>query len=125
MLRHTRFNGRRRGRHATEVLVDPGDGAVWFEHGPAMTWNTDYGMALLFGGGKPRVTAADARTIARQWLDDHRAGWTPGAAEQFPGHYTLHTLANGKITGMLSVNAATGQVWYHSWHGTFIAMTDD
>ncbi|MEU3516245.1 hypothetical protein ABZ770_13305 [Streptomyces sp. NPDC006654] len=112
------------GRHATEVLVDPADGAVWFEYGPAMMWNTEYGMHPVSGGAKPRVSAADARVIGRQWLDDHHTGWTPGEAEQFPGYYTLHTLAHGKITGMLSVNATTGQVWYHSWHGDFIAMTD-
>jgi len=26
--------------------------------------------------------------------------------------------------GMLSVNATTGAVWYHTWHGTFIAKED-
>jgi len=25
---------------------------------------------------------------------------------------------------MVSVNGYTGQVWYHSWHGTFIQMKD-
>jgi hypothetical protein len=25
---------------------------------------------------------------------------------------------------MLSVNATTGAVWYHTWHGTFIAKED-
>lgn len=34
----------RDGRLATEVLVDPGSGAVWLEYGPAMMWNTRYGM---------------------------------------------------------------------------------
>jgi hypothetical protein len=32
-------------------------------------------------------------------------------------------MLNGKINGMLSVNAASGQVWYHSWHGTYIATS--
>jgi hypothetical protein len=49
---------------------------------------------------------------------------TGSEAEAFPGYYTLHTLRDGKITGMLSVNAATGQVWYRSWHGNFVAMND-
>ncbi|MCS7235705.1 MAG: hypothetical protein RMM30_06995 [Armatimonadota bacterium] len=26
----------------------------------------------------------------------------------------------GKVFGMLSVNAYTGQVWYHTWHGAFV-----
>lgn len=32
------------GRGATEVLVDPVTGAVSLEYGPAMMWNTRYGM---------------------------------------------------------------------------------
>ena len=32
------------GKPATEVLVDPQSGAVTLEYGPAMMWNTRYGM---------------------------------------------------------------------------------
>jgi hypothetical protein len=32
------------GAPATEVLIDARTGAVWFEYGPAMMWNTRYGM---------------------------------------------------------------------------------
>jgi hypothetical protein len=32
------------GEAATEVLIDPRSGAVWIEYGPAMMWNTRYGM---------------------------------------------------------------------------------
>src|SRR3990170_4461360 len=43
------------GRPATEVLVDPATGAVFLEYGPAMMWNTRYGMMSDFrlrdGGG--------------------------------------------------------------------------
>ena len=38
----------RNGRRATEVLVDPATGAVWLEYGPAMMWNTRYGMMADF-----------------------------------------------------------------------------
>jgi len=31
---------------------------------------------------------------------------------------------DGTITGMLSVNATSGQVWLHTWHGTFLAHED-
>ena len=37
------------GRLATEVLIDSRTGATWFEYGPAMMWNTRYGM--MRGGG--------------------------------------------------------------------------
>lgn len=32
------------GRLATEILIDPADGDTGIEYGPAMMWNTDYGM---------------------------------------------------------------------------------
>ena len=33
-------------------------------------------------------------------------------------------LRDGQVDGMLSVNAADGDVWYHGWHGEFIEMTE-
>ena len=154
------------GNPATEVLVDPERGAVTIEYGPAMMWNTRYGMmgGRGFRGGRsggmmgsvmggygsmmggsagmmggyagdaaptawPRepgraVSAADAERIARRWLSDSDAGLRPGEAERFPGYYTLHVTRDGRIDGMLSVNAFTGAVWPHSWHGRFISMTE-
>ncbi|MFF4805618.1 hypothetical protein ACFY1U_45825 [Streptomyces sp. NPDC001351] len=110
------------GRTATEVLVNPADGAVQIEYGPAMMWNTAYGMH--YGGrNQARVSAAQAQDIARQWLRDHGTTLTAGTPESDPGYYTLHTMQSGKITGMLSVNASTGQVWDHTWHGTYIATS--
>jgi hypothetical protein len=110
------------GHPATEALVNPTDGAVQLEYGPAMMWNTDYGMH--YGSrSQARISATQARTIAQQWLRDHGNTLTAGDPEPYPGYYTLHTLRDGKITGMLSVNASTGQVWYHTWHGTYIATS--
>nr|WSY53839.1 hypothetical protein OG999_29480 [Streptomyces sp. NBC_00886] len=110
------------GSPATEVLVDPTDGAVQIEYGPAMMWNTDYGMH--YGQqGQTRVSAAQAGDIAQRWLRDRGTGLTSGDPEAYPGYYTLHTMKSGKITGMLSVNAYTGQVWGHTWHGTYIATS--
>jgi hypothetical protein len=37
-----------------------------------------------------------------------------------PGYFTMDFLKDGMPAGMLSVNGATGQVWYHTWHGAFI-----
>lgn len=111
------------GDLATEVLVNPADGAVQIEYGPAMMWNTDYGM---HHGGRSgaRVSAAQAGDIARKWLRDHDTTLTAGDAEPYPGYYTLHTMRSGKITGMLSVNSSTGQVWYHTWHGAYVATSE-
>ena len=43
---------------------------------------------------------------------------------QFYGYYTLDFTKDGKVTGMLSVNGYTGQVFLHTWHGTFIEETN-
>jgi hypothetical protein len=110
------------GTPATEILVDPANGAVQIEYGPAMMWNTSYGMHYG-GASQNRVSAAQAKTIAQQWLRGQGNSQTAGDPEPYPGYYTLHTMLNGKINGMLSVNAASGQVWYHSWHGTYIATS--
>ena len=42
----------KQGANATEVLVDPATGATSIEYGPAMMWNTKYGMPSgTLGGG--------------------------------------------------------------------------
>lgn len=113
-----------RGQHATEVLIDPATGAVQIEYGPAMMWNTSYGMHRAERAGAARVSATEATAIAQRWLDRERSGLTAHEPEAYPGYYTLHTLRNGKISGMMSVNAYTGAVWYHTWHGRYIAMSE-
>ena len=34
---------------------------------------------------------------------------------------TVHFTKDGRVAEMLSVNGATRQVWFHSWHGAFIS----
>ena len=157
-------------RLATEVLVFPRTGRVQIEFGPAMMWNTEYGMGGvagpggnmggdmmdggmmggfggmmggfggMMGGGfggmmgdgwadptsptAGEVSAEEAEAIATRWLAERRPGLVAGEAEAFPGYYTLHVLRDGRVAGMLSVHAGTGAVWYHSWHGRFVAMTE-
>lgn len=139
------------GDRATEVLVDARTGAVWFEFGPAMMWNTRYGMMSgqgMMGGGSgsgwmmggenrrdstwapapatttPSVSAEEARTVATRWLTLEGSKLRAGTADAFPGYYTVHVLQGNRIAGMLSVNAYTGAVWYHWWHGPFLSMTE-
>ncbi|MFG2867420.1 hypothetical protein [Streptomyces sp. NPDC048338] len=110
------------GKPATEILVDPADGDTGIEYGPAMMWNTDYSMHR--GRTQDRITPEQAQDRARQWLQDQDRHLTVGEAEAFPGYYTFHTLHSGKISGMLSVNASTGAVWDHTWHGTYMAISE-
>jgi len=67
----------------------------------------------------------------RMWHVNERYGYhyedgvwqtVPDEAEAFYGYYTVHVLTNGEVSGMLSVNGATGRVWFHTWHGAFIGM---
>src|SRR6266542_2769284 len=104
--------------------VDPAGGGVAIEYGPAMMWNTSYGMHAGAASAAAQIAAADATRLAGQWLREQRRGLSVGDAEEFPGYFTLHTLRDGKITGMMSVNAYTGAVWYHTWHGRYIAMSE-
>jgi hypothetical protein len=113
------------GTGATEVLIDPGNGSVSVEYGPAMMWNTNYGMHAIGVAGPVTVSAADASALAQRWLDSQQPGRTAGEPEQFPGYYTMETLRNGKIVGMMSVNAYTRTVWYHTWHGSFVAVSEE
>ena len=117
------------GHGAFEVLVNKVTGAVCPEYGPAMMWNTQYGMTRGMRGyqqpgGPMTVAPAEATRIAMQWLQRTQPGTATEKPEQFPGYYTVHILRSGKVTGMLSVNGFTGQVWYHTWHGALIQMKD-
>src|SRR5213593_733850 len=84
------------GRGATEVLVDPAGGGVAIEYGPAMMWNTSYGMHAGAALAATRITADDATRLAGRWLREQRRGLSVGDAEEFPGYFTLHTLRDGK-----------------------------
>ncbi len=119
------------GVHAMELLIDKYTGQVSPEMGPNMMWNAKYSpMARMMGnyGGAPTanmpVSADQAKTLAQQYLDNNLPGLTVAEADPFYGYYTLHTLRNGQIEGMLSVNGYTGAVWYHTWHGPFIGMKE-
>jgi hypothetical protein len=111
------------GKPATEVIVDPGTGSVSTEPGPAMMWNTRLRM-MPAGGGAGSVDSTKARGIATSWLTANRPGTTIKSIDTYPGYFTLDLQHNSAVSGMMSVNSSTGAVWYHTWHGAFIAMED-
>lgn len=109
------------GKKAFELLVDPFTGAVSPEPGPNMMWNTKYGMMSPAGAVGNALTAEAAEKIATEYLLRVRGGGPYKVdASEFYGYYTLDYELDGRVLGMLSVNAFTGQVWYHSWHGGFL-----
>jgi hypothetical protein len=111
---------------AIEVLVDKPNGTVRLEPGPNVMWNARYGAAGNGGAEAMRLSPEAARTAAQSWLDQNMPGveTRPNDLDPFYGYYTLHVWKDGNIYGMLSVNGDTGQVWYHSWHGAFVAALE-
>lgn len=90
-------------------------------------WNSQLGMHALGSPGAVRVSSVDAtraRGIATTWLAANRTGTTIGSIDTYPGYFTVDLKRNGEVSGMMSVNAFSGAVWYHTWHGAFIAMED-
>jgi hypothetical protein len=121
------------GIGAMELLVDKSNGAVGPEPGPNMMWNAKYGMMGrggmmgMMGGysdGEMILSPEEAQDVVQRWLDANLPGRTAGEADPFYGYYTLHFLNDGEIEGMLSVHGSSGDVWYHSWHGDFVAMAE-
>jgi hypothetical protein len=120
------------GMGAFEILIDRSSGQVTREPGPDMMWNSRYGMMSggMMGGvgftdsGPMTVSAGQAQDIAQHWLDANRAGTKANSPDPFYGFYTVDFQRDGKLVGMLSVNGYTAQVWYHSWHGSFIQIRD-
>jgi hypothetical protein len=116
---------RNTGTHAFELLIDKYTGAVFPEIGPNMLWNAKYGMMRWrgFGAGSTAemtIGSAQAQQNAREYLRTQGLTLDVGEPDVFYGYYTLHTLRDRQIEGMLSVNGYTGQVWYHTWHGPFV-----
>jgi hypothetical protein len=102
-----------------EILIDRYNGGITPEPGPNMMWNTRYGANRITTGGV-RYDLNGGKALAETFL----AAFLPGATIQdltaFPGYYTFD-FGRGQTEGMLSVNAYTGDVWVHTWHGQYIS----
>lgn len=115
------------GFGAFELLIDKYTGIVTPEMGPNMIWNTkysfSYGYCNWYNGvttGTPTITISQAEANAQQYLDTYYPRTMVDEVTTFYGYYTFEVLSNSGIYGMLSVNGYTGQVWFHTWHGTYI-----
>ncbi len=124
------------GINAFEFLIDRYTGEAYPEPGPNMMWNLKYGHMAGWGGmmggwggwwtppsGEMRISPEEARQRAQAYLDLTQSGLqVADDVDTFYGYYTIHTLRDGQIVGMLSVNGYSGQVWPHTWHGQFLGM---
>ena len=119
------------GFGAMELLFDKTSGAIFPEYGPNMMWNQKYGMMHSIIGSNQfennmKIDEAKAIKIANNYLAKiSQNEFAENESVKFYGYYTIDTVnKDGAVVGMLSVNGFTGQVWYHSWHGTFIEMKE-
>jgi len=128
------------GMGAFELLVDPATLAVFPEYGPNMMWNLKYGMHSGYSGhgmmgnrgqspdvsADMSLSADEAAQAAQEYLDRYSPGvMVSDEITPFYGYYTIDLEQDGKIVGMLSVNGYNGQVFPHTWHGTFIEMSEE
>lgn len=122
------------GTFAMELILDKYTGRIYPEMGPNMMWNLKYGHmggAGMMGWGLNRASPSEPMPVspekavayAQAYLDQTMPGSVALEPHAFYGYYTLHVETDGKITGMLSINGYTGQVWYHNWHGPFVQMS--
>lgn len=105
-----------------EVLVDRYSGSAYPEPGPNMMWNTRFGAGRTTTGA-PEYDINEAKKLAGNFL----TGYLPGAqvleSNEMPGYYTFD-FGRQDIEGMLSVNAYSGQIWVHTWHGPYLGETN-
>lgn len=106
------------GQNIAEVLVDRYSGSAYPEPGPNMMWNTRYGAGRT-QAGSTGYDLAGAKKLAEEFL----TGYLPGAqimeSNEMPGYYTFD-FGRNNTEGMLSVNAYSGQIWVHTWHGFYV-----
>jgi hypothetical protein len=138
------------GNGAFELLVDSGSELAYPEHGPNMMWNLKYGglnhqymmgnnggmIGMMGGSGwdstipadvsaEMTVTPEQAIEYAQKYIDTNISGATAAPdVIKFYGYYTLDFEKDGKVAGMLSVNGYSGQIFFHTWHGTFIEESE-
>jgi hypothetical protein len=119
---------------AFELIVDKWTGAVSPGPGPSLMWNQKYwptssgmmGGIIVIGGGKMAFPQDAAIASANQFLQERFAPFRSLSVTQTPtifyGYYNFDVIDNktGEKYGKLSVNGVNGQVWYHTWYGSFI-----
>jgi hypothetical protein len=103
---------------APGASVGVGKGMMGGNIGMMNGWNSTTPSDI---SGEMTITPEQAMEYAQAYLDANIAGATPAEDPiQFYGYYTLDYEKDGKVAGMLSVNGFSGQVFLHTWHGTFI-----
>jgi len=104
------------GAAITEILVDRYTGQVTLEPGPAMMWRVRAGTS----SAPPTYDLEAARSLADAFLRGYLPGSRVLESHALPDYYTFD-FGRGGPEGMFSVNAYTGGIWVHTWHGLPLA----
>ncbi|MGZ3940914.1 MAG: hypothetical protein ACXVOH_01720, partial [Bacteroidia bacterium] len=92
------------GNGATEVLVDPSTGVVSIEYGPAMMWNTRYGMGEAAGS----MMGSYGRGMIRGQGDGGMMGGRSGGSSATGGYRPGMIGGSGHGAGMMGGSGTTG-----------------
>lgn len=89
------------------------------------TASSDNAQAPAVSADMP-VSAEEASQVAQNYLDAYYPGvQVSDEITAFYGYYTMDIERDGAIIGMMSVNGFTSQVFPHTWHGTFLEMSEE
>ena len=88
--------------------------------GPGMRSDACLGIGPVSTSGETEVSADGAVQAAQACLEQALPGTEATDPMPFYGYFTLPVERDGEVVGMLlSVHGATGEVWYHTWHGDY------
>jgi len=106
---------------AKPLVFDP-SGYPKPEQGPYSIWNVRYGPTSfpsrqIYNG---IVDANTAKAVAQVYLDQNIPSAKVGDMHPFYGFFSFKIVKDGKVYGMLSVNAYTRAVLYHDWQSDYV-----
>jgi hypothetical protein len=127
MMWNTKY-GMMSGNVARRGMMGPGGRGMMGPNGQGMMGRSSASSSAQ----NPRSNTADRMAVspeqARKIADAYLSRVSPGTRAEEPtrfyGYYTIDTEKDGRTSGMLSVNGYSGEVWYHSWHGPFVAKEE-
>jgi hypothetical protein len=109
------------------LMFDPVRQVVYPEYGPNMIWNQKFGMAFMMGWNSrtnsQKIDREQALENAKDFSRDNGLNVKEGGY-QFSGYYSFYVENNNQPLGFVSVNAYSGEVWAHNWHGNLIEIIE-
>jgi hypothetical protein len=108
-------------------MMGPGMlGGAFGSSGMMGAYGSNNGSSVRQISAEMPVTPEQAAQAAQEYMDLALPGAV--ATEEvtpFYGYYTIDIARDSNIVGMLSVNGYTKQIFFHTWHGDFVSMSDE